>query len=1397
MAFGGRELRLILSIQSYGTSNFAKVRRDLTALERATRTANVNQLNAQKQIVRQAEQLARTQDRIAGMEQSAINKRTTLQRRAANAELTFAQKRAASAQKEIALANTFAAKRLQIGKAQDRLQQMQGSGAQRMAVQQAAIDTRRIGIQNQLAAIPAKQLGLESRILGNKATLLARERALTKIVGQRATEEIAAGKNLGNYGSRTKELAYRYRAALKSAQQLEVVQSNLPREAELLNSQLAGVLAQEELISKQQYEQAAAMGRQAELIGLQENQLAGIAARQAEVSRQIATIDKQEALVNTELGAQLATLEKENIQLERARVLAGELAAEVQRSGTFRLAEAKALDQAVARQTQLLRLENRARTVAHVGRAAQFTGLLGLAGLGLAANSFAKFNVETAKAATQLRGVNEPIGSSIMLTGKLEKNILNLTKQFPSTASEMADSAYQIASGLDFVDKKTGKADSGIERLRKTTELLKVANQVAAGGQTDLASATDSLISVFNSFDPHVQHQDKILNTLFATVRFGRGDFTQFEALLGQVSAAANAAGQSFTQAGGAVAFLTTRLPRGQAATGYARLIQGFGSKEFVAGFKSIFGVAAQVGGKLRPLSDIINIMVTQGPKVKQALGGDITQGGLALQNLFQNVTARGQEVLTGKQGKGLQGFANLRKALTFLVRDWKDYRDVLNNVSSDSTEANKAILLISQQPGFKWQVAINQFKAFGIIVGQTVLPVLLRFIDKISDIVHWFENLPSPLRNAIGKFGALAAIFLLIGGTITTLIGSMVALAVNLKLMSLAGETAITRMTILSGLLRGLAALAIVKIVIDVQKKGLSWKDIGFLAVLTGVATKNPYAAVAVGGVLAGGKLGASFHGRKADRDARQLQDPFSQAARQAALQTPGLRGGLKAKSPFAALVEQQDKDARKYEKARMRASLILGPAEARRIQVEALRLNKLQHEVGVGFQRINKTTIGAFRAGRLIEEFKKGSTAFAYLSQGANKVSVASNKSANTVLKRWQDLSAQLTGVDVFGGITQQAATAAVNIQLDLAKAQATGTSAQITSAANAYIKALEKQIAPLEKLKKEHKLTAAQAKQLYQLWTQLGSTKGIIASQAKATDAAAKKSDAAAKAVTRASDALDRAKERVQAAMQHLAELKDEQMQQLEGAFGQLFQGPLQQGPLGQAFQNIAQQLSGFGVTFPIPATLTLGDMSAQQRNFEKLTRDIGIIQKRAGKKGIPKFALDDILQDPSALNELEGIIKGGPATIDKFIKNLRLREKTIKAATKSPWEKQLIAADHQLTAAKLQLKAARAHLTNAKTTLTDKQAAAAKAAAAKADKTAAGKTADKAAAGAKTKTTGARHAPVRTTSMVGGGNHIIHYHGDDITVHTDETNAQAIERYLRRRDFSRRNKGIRAR
>jgi hypothetical protein len=921
------------------------------------------------------------------------------------------------------------------------------------------------------------------------------------------------------------------------------------------------------------------------------------------------------------------------------------------------------------------RLGAKGRALSHIGRGATLFGGVGLVALGATASSFANFNISAAKAATQMRGVNESFQSAVAITPVLQQRILNLTREFPASAQEMTDASYQIASGMDF-------QGNSVQRLAQTMKVLRSVNQVAVAGQTDLASATDSVITVLNNFDPTGKHINKTLNTMFAIVRFGRGDFTQFEQLFGTVASAARQAGQNLTEAGGALAYLTTVMNRSQAAVGYARLIQIMGRKEFTEGFKALFHVPETIGTgihqKLKPLSDIITIMTTLGPK----LGIFGVKGGTDLQNLIRTITAAGKSEMTGKPNSvGLQGTIQAQKALTFLITGWRTYRDVLNNVASDQTEFNKSLEAIQKTPGFKWQLAVNQFKALAIIIGQSVLPVMLRFVGKLTDLAHKFESLPKPIRNLIGQFGAWASIMFLLGGLFSIFAGSLLSAYARLGTYILGLERATAAAKALQIATRGLLGLGAIVITVyfithfkSQRRDMFGHLDEWLKKKLTAPGGNfNP-----MNNITLPIRLGLTLDEKMRGYDAAKV---------------------ARLKKIAAAKYQADFKD---FTATVGRETLRIAPIASSNI---AMAIQSAQQNWKKSIMLGGKSS--AVPAKTFFDNL--GFNAFLNL----NKLDQTNTKTTDSVLSHWQNLAGQLTAMDVFGNMSQQAATAATKMQIAMDQALASGNVAQQKAILQQQIAFDRRKIAPYlnsQGLPKKG-LTPANLDKLHKLYTDLNSKQDQLKSL---SDHQTNAQDRTTKAVDRTSLALQNQQDRVTSLKQKVQELNRDALDKLRSAFGSIGGGPISQGPIGSAFSNIANQLGAFGIPFKIPASLTLKDQNLQQKNFNelmgyiKILRGINAQEIKKGKKGTPfGKEIDQIMQTgatPENLAMLRGVM-GNPATRKQFIKNLKTEEKSFAG------DKNLLAANTQLAAAKINLRIAERNLGHDKRVAADAKAKAA--------------------------------------------------------------------------------------
>lgn len=886
----------------------------------------------------------------------------------------------------------------------------------------------------------------------------------------------------------------------------------------------------------------------------------------------------------------------------------------------------------------LQRAMGRARTATHIGGITALAGGVTLAGLAGAASTFANFNRESVKAATQMRGVDESFASTFKVAGVLQTAILDLTRTFPASASEMAQSAFQISSGMDL-------AGNSIQRYNQTARLLRTANRIAVAGFVDLESATDTMITILNNFDPSLQNVNQTLNTLFAIVRFGRGDFEQFTPLFGGVAAAAKGAGQSLTEAGAALAFLTTVLPRPEAAASVRRALQIMGRREFVEGFREVFGQPATIDvrgvEKLRPLNEIIGIM---------AAGlGDVSKGGIQLQNILQLITAEGQKAM-GREGIGLTSTEQARRGFAQLITNSEQYRHVLQNIMDDTTEFDEAFGAARVTPGVQWQVAMNQFKAFAIVVGQDVLPHMLRLIGFLTSIAHSFEDLSPRTRRIIGLFLTWGAAFALVGGAMLALIGSIARLIISLRLLSITSTTTNAAASRLLFTMRALSVIGIITVGVIAAKKLPDPTD------LLGIGPKE-------GQKKNWWQKAIDF--KLNDISKKDIMSSVNWIAERTSLRRPVFKTDSTVESGFITRAQQDLADLR----------------------------------------RTNQ----------------------------------ASDRAANNVLKRWQTLSQQLTGLDIFGKLSRNVATQAAQIQLNLARATATGDTAAIEKALKAQIAFDQQQIKSLS----TQKMTAERQKQLIQLYNDMAQAQqkllsvskelgnielelNIARAQALGNEGALRNAlnaqvaydkaevariarmpksrenqqkmidlynnmasaqsqlESLTKAQVKAEDQLastrlrateDARKDRLTKIDELVGKLIDKYQELREAnkkAF-EIFEGPISRGPIAQMFNQINDQLSGFGAKpIPIPVSLQIQDIQAQVRNFEMFQRDLETLRKRGAP---PELIAELQAKGVEALPLLEGLSRAAPGAFKNYVAMWKSSQALIDEQTRKDMDNQL--------------------------------------------------------------------------------------------------------------------------
>jgi TP901 family phage tail tape measure protein len=482
-------------------------------------------------------------------------------------------------------------------------------------------------------------------------------------------------------------------------------------------------------------------------------------------ARKLGASPQAMAALNSELQtAQLrATAAAQSFQVLDAREAAAAKRASVLRSEldttSQRLAQNAYQQQQVAKainEQKWDKIQTGGRIMSHVGRVMQLGGLVAGGALAYMASGAAKFNSEATLVATQTGRIGSGFKTVAVNSKFVQNALLGLMGQTTATREELTQSAYDIYSSLSV-------------SLKGGVRLLKMFSQASIAGMTPLTDVTAAGIHVMNAFAIPVRRMPEIMNRMFAAVRFGRMNFSQFTSTLTSTSPAMAAAGQSFDSLAGAMAFLTRMIPSTRSAgVALARLSEVLGRAKFVQGVKQ-FGVhITDAHGRLLPMIDVIDKLVKRFPRLRQ--------GGTFLQNFFKAMS-------------GQQGTIQARRAFTFMVLRLRDYHKIQGQVVNDNNEFTRSLAAMEQTTGVKWSKFVNTLRALALEIGTAVIPVLMEMAKPLVDLAHKFSNLDASTKDQIGRWAGYAAAILLVGGTFLAVAGMVISFVSALGKVGLAGS--------------------------------------------------------------------------------------------------------------------------------------------------------------------------------------------------------------------------------------------------------------------------------------------------------------------------------------------------------------------------------------------------------------------------------------------------------------------------------------------------------------------------------------------------------------------------------------------------------------------------------
>ncbi len=310
-----------------------------------------------------------------------------------------------------------------------------------------------------------------------------------------------------------------------------------------------------------------------------------------------------------------------------------------------------------------------------------------------------------------IKEINTLLPKSAKLTGKMENELVALSRQFGTSQASQAKAFYQIISA---------GAASGADAI----ELLTQANVLATAGLADVGSATDILTDILNVYGKENITAEEAADSLFTTVRLGKTTIPQLTSAMGQVIPAAKKLNVSLDDVGAALATMTT-----QGLTTAERVTQ------LNALFTALFRKSGDAGAKFgKKVGDAFNLTALRTKGLSEFLKGltEATGGSeVVLQKLLGRTEAvRAIFALTGNQ-------------TAVLSRNMEQFQ-------GKAGAADDALKEMSQSLDFQFnkavQTAINALTELATPITETVRLALIGF-NALADSIASVGS--SDLKNA------------------------------------------------------------------------------------------------------------------------------------------------------------------------------------------------------------------------------------------------------------------------------------------------------------------------------------------------------------------------------------------------------------------------------------------------------------------------------------------------------------------------------------------------------------------------------------------------------------------------------------------------------------------------
>ena len=280
---------------------------------------------------------------------------------------------------------------------------------------------------------------------------------------------------------------------------------------------------------------------------------------------------------------------------------------------------------------------------------------------------------------------------------EISNSARELSKKYGISVNEILEGNYQLVSAMGDV--------------KEAQQVLEATTKLSLTGFTDYASAMNGLVAVMNGYKMQASDVGKVSDMLITIQNRGITTVNELQSQLGQVIPTASAVGVSFKDLGASIATMTSnKISTAQTITDLRSMLDELSqsgtkaSKAFRSEAGTDFSSYLRQG---HSLLEALQILERQGKKT-----------GTAMNDIFSNTTA--SQAFIALMGDNVNKFKEDMQAM---------------EQSAGATES--ALSKVSQETRMKFNKLKEQLNDVALKVGESLLPVFQKLLDKLESI-NW-----------------------------------------------------------------------------------------------------------------------------------------------------------------------------------------------------------------------------------------------------------------------------------------------------------------------------------------------------------------------------------------------------------------------------------------------------------------------------------------------------------------------------------------------------------------------------------------------------------------------------------------------------------------------------------